>query len=129
MLIVGHGVDIVEVQRIARLLREHGDRFLNRCFTPAEQAHGRGTRRYAEHLAARFAAKEAALKALGTGLTCGISWKDIEVVSEPSGRPALRLSGAAAARAREIGAERWTISLSHTETHALASVIAEGSAT
>lgn len=125
MAIVGHGVDVVEVERVARLIAEHGERFLTRCFTPIEQAHGRGTRRHAEHLAARFAAKEAALKALGTGLTHGIAWTDVEIRSDPSGRPTLVLSGHAAIRATDIGADRWTVSLSHTRGLAVASVIAE----
>lgn len=124
MRIAGHGIDIVEVARIDRMLKEHGDRFLARCFTPAEQEIGRGSKRESEHLAARFAAKEAVLKALGTGLTQGISWTDIEVVRLPSGEPQIRLRGKAASIAAERGIGEWHLSLSHTATHAVASVIA-----
>lgn len=125
MSIVGHGIDMVEVARIAGMLAEHGDRFLERCFTPAEQEIGAGSRRRHEHLAARFAAKEAVLKALGTGLTSGIAWTEIEVVKLASGAPTLRLTGAAAIHADRLGVSRWWISLSHTDTHAIASVIAQ----
>lgn len=125
---VGHGVDLVEVARIRAMVEEHGQRFLDRCFTPGEQAYNAESRRRFEHLAARFAAKEATLKALGTGLTGGIAWTDIEVVSSATGAPGLVLRGAAAAAAGARGASSWLISLSHTETHAMASVIALGGA-
>ncbi len=128
MHVVGHGADLVEVERIGAMLDEHGQRFLDRCFTPAEQAYKADSRRRVEHLAARFAAKEAVLKALGTGLTGGIAWTDIEVVNAPSGAPRIALRGAAADAAATLGATSWVVSLSHTETHALASVIALGGA-
>lgn len=124
MRIAGHGIDIVEVARVGRMLHEHGERFLLRCFTAGEREAGAGSRREAEHLAARFAAKEAALKALGTGLTRGISWPEIEVVRDASGRPGLVLTGRAAEVAAELKITQWHVSLSHTETHAVASVIA-----
>ncbi len=124
MRIAGHGIDIVEVARVGRMLSEHGERFLSRCFTAGERDAGAGSRREAEHLAARFAAKEAALKALGTGLTRGISWTEIEVVRDAGGRPGLAVAGRAAAVAAEQGITGWHVSLSHTETHAIASVIA-----
>lgn len=126
MSIVGHGVDLVEVARIRAMVEEHGQRFLDRCFTPGEQAYNVESRRRFEHLAARFAAKEATLKALGTGLTGGIAWTDIEVVCSATGAPGLVFRGAAAAAASARGASSWLISLSHTETHAMASVIALG---
>ena len=91
MPIVGHGIDIVEVSRIQRMLDEHGEQFLARCFTDGERAVGEGGRRYHEHLAARFAAKEAVMKALGTGLSEGIAWTDCEVVREATGAPRLML--------------------------------------
>jgi holo-[acyl-carrier protein] synthase len=123
--ILGHGIDLVEVARIAEMVREHGDRFLDRCFSPAERAHaGTGPRRD-EHLAARFAAKEAVLKALGTGWARGIGWTDIEVVCEPSGRPTLVLTGRAEEIAAEAGVRVWHLSLTHTAQHAIASAIAE----
>lgn len=120
---LAHGVDIVEVSRIADMLARHGDRFLERCFTPDEVRHSAGRRRRDEHLAVRFAAKEAAMKALGTGWSAQVGWTDVEVVSEPSGRPTLRLHGGAADLARRLGLRQWAVSLSHTESVAIASVI------
>ena len=127
MTILGHGIDLVEVARIAAMLGEHGPRFLGRCFTNSEQAYcDENGRRRVERFAVRFAAKDAALKALGTGWRDGIAWTDIEVVREPSGRPGLRLHGRAAAIAAEQGVVGWQISLTHTDAHAMASVIALG---
>jgi holo-[acyl-carrier protein] synthase len=126
MAIVSHGVDLVEVERIASLLDEHGQRFLDRCFTAAEQAYAQDNRRRAEHLAGRFAAKEAVLKALGTGLSDGIAWTDVEVVRLDSGKPTIRLHARALEIASELGIERWHLSISHTAGHAMASVVAEG---
>lgn len=125
MEIIGHGVDLVEVGRIRDLAERHGERFFERCFTAGERAYAdsRPKRRF-EHYAARFAAKEALLKALGTGLRNGISWTDIEVRTEPSGRPGIALSGRCAALAREAGIDAWFLSMSHTEAQAIASVIA-----
>lgn len=124
MRIVGHGVDIVSVQRIAQMRAQHADRFIERCFTPAEWDYARDKRREGEHLAARFAAKEAVLKALGTGLTDGISWTDIEVTRSPDGRPGVRLSGRALEIATRLGIDAWHLSLSHADSLAIASVIA-----
>lgn len=126
MRIIGHGIDLVEVSRIAAMLDRHGERFLQRVFTSAEAAHGETSRRRAEHLAGRFAAKEAVLKALGTGWAEGVAWTDIEVVSLPSGQPRLNVTGHAAALAQQQGVSSWLISISHTGTHAMASVIAVG---
>jgi holo-[acyl-carrier protein] synthase len=127
MSITGHGIDLVEIARIRGMVEEHGQRFLDRCFTPGEQAYNADSRRRFEHLAARFAAKEATLKALGTGLTGGIAWTDIEVVSSANGAPGLALGGAAATAASVLGITSWVISLSHTDTHAIASVLAMAS--
>ena len=119
-----HGVDLVEVARIAKMREEHPDRFLDRCFTPAEIEYARGSsRRLDEHLAARFAAKEAVVKALGTGINHGVAWTDIEVTRDAEGRPGVRLSGEAARRAEAMGVVSWAISLSHTGGMAMASVI------
>ncbi|MBX3406007.1 MAG: holo-ACP synthase [Phycisphaeraceae bacterium] len=126
MSIVGHGIDLVEVVRIRAMLDEHGQRFLDRCFTPDEQAYKAESRRRIEHLAARFAAKEATLKALGTGLTGGIAWTDIEVVKGASGAPGLALHGTAKSAAAELGVTSWLVSLTHTDSLAMASVIALG---
>lgn len=125
MAVVAHGVDLVEVARIARLLREHGERFLERVFTPAERAYCDAGRRRDEHYAGRFAAKEAVLKALGTGWRSGIAWTDVEVVLLPSGAPTLRLHGKAAQVAESQRIAAWLVSLSHTADHAVASVIGQ----
>ena len=126
MRIIGHGIDIVETARIANLIEQHPRRFLDRCFTDAERAYAEGRRRRVEHLAARFAAKEAVFKALGTGLTAGIRWTDAEVVRQPAGQPILALHGQASEIASRQGIEQWCLSLSHTSEHAIASVIAWG---
>ncbi len=125
MPIVGHGVDLTEVSRVERLLGEHPDRFLERCFTEMERDDAGDGARRAERLAARFAAKEAALKALGTGWSDGIGWTDIAVRRLHTGRPVLEVTGRAAEIAAGIGITRWHLSLTHTSGHAMASVIAE----
>ncbi len=124
MPIVGHGIDLVETARIRRLHEVHGRHFLDRVFTPAEQAYcSANPKRYFEHLAGRFAAKEAVLKVLGTGWRGGIAWTDIEIVKDPSGQPGIQLSGECARIATELGITRWCVSLSHIETHATASAL------
>jgi holo-[acyl-carrier protein] synthase len=124
MPIVGHGIDIVETARIRRSVQEHGARFLDRVYTRAEQEYcQRNHKRYFEHLAGRFAAKEAVLKVLGTGWRGGIAWTDIEILPEPSGQPKVVLSGECFRIASEIGIACWHISISHIETHATASAI------
>jgi len=127
MPIVGHGIDIVDIARIERMLADHGERFIDRCFTEAERAYceGGGTRRI-ERYAARFAVKEAAFKAMGTGWRSGIAWTDVGVVHEPSGSPRLVIAGVFADLARQAGITRWHISLSHAGSSAVASVIATG---
>lgn len=123
---LAHGIDLVEVPRITRLIAEHGQRFLDRCFTAGEQAYAAASaKRRDEHLAARFAAKEAVLKALGTGWRDGICWTDIEVIRQPSGAPEVKLSGQAARIADELGLRCWRLSMSHTENLAMASVVAQ----
>jgi len=126
MNVIGHGIDIVSVSRIDRMIAEHGERFLARCFAPGEAALHKPGSRGVERLAARFAAKEAVLKALGTGLTSGISWTDIEVITLPSGEPVLQLHGAAQRAGAARGIVGWLVSLSHTGDTAMASVIALG---
>jgi holo-[acyl-carrier protein] synthase len=126
MPIVGHGIDIVETERIRRLTLEHGQRFLDRCFTPAEQIYcDRNEKRRYEHLAGRFAAKEAILKVLGTGWSGGIAWTDIEILPSPAGQPIVTLNGETYAIARRLGITQWFVSISHIETHATASAIGE----
>jgi holo-[acyl-carrier protein] synthase len=124
MSIVGHGIDIVEVCRIRKLCDEHGEHFLQRVFTPGELKYCQANpKRYYEHLAARFAAKEAVLKVLGTGWRGGIAWTDIEILKDSSGQPHIALTGQCAIIAREQGISGWHVSLSHIETHATASAI------
>ncbi len=124
MPIIGHGIDIVETQRIAKLLEDHGQRFLDRCYTPLEQSYcARNPRRQIEHLAGRFAAKEAVLKVLGTGMRGQIAWTDIEIRPEPSGQPTVHLTGECARIADQLGIARWHVSISHITTHATASAI------
>lgn len=125
-MIIGHGVDIVETARIKQMLGDHPERFLERCFTAGERADSKSSRRQPEHLAARFAAKEAVLKALGTGWAQGIGWTDIEVVRAESGKPVLNITGRAGEIAAELGITRWHLSMSHIASTAIASVIAEG---
>jgi holo-[acyl-carrier protein] synthase len=127
MPILGHGIDIVETARIRKMVEDHGQHFLDRVFTPAEQAYcAQSSKRQYEHLAARFAAKEAVLKALGTGWRGGIAWTDIELVRETSGQPRIVLTGECHRIAGEMGIVRWHVSVSHVETTATASAIAEG---
>ena len=127
MPILGHGIDLVETARIAQLLEEHGQRFLDRCFTPGEQKYcAASVKRHVERLSGRFAAKEAVLKALSTGWRGGIAWTDIDIQSDPSGRPFVVLSGECQRVADAKGIRSWQVSISHIETHATASAIAEG---
>jgi holo-[acyl-carrier protein] synthase len=124
MAIAGHGIDIVETARIRQLVEEHGKHFLDRCYTEAEQAYClQNSKRRFEHLAGRFAAKEAVLKVLGTGWRGGIAWTDIEILNEASGQPRLHISGESARLADEMGISEWHVSISHIETHATASAI------
>ena len=123
-----HGVDLAPVDRVEQLVERHGERFLSRVFTAGEQADvATSRRRRSERLAARFAAKEAVLKALGTGWSGGIAWTDVEVVTDPSGAPRVRLHGKAAERATGLGVVRWAVSLSHAGGMAVASVVGTGS--
>jgi holo-[acyl-carrier protein] synthase len=125
-MIVGTGIDLIEIERIQKSMDRYGGRFLNRIFTPAEQAYCLRKRKSAESFAARFAAKEAAAKALGTGISYGVTWLEIEVTREPSGRPGLRFEGRAAARAQRMGVVHAALSLTHSETLSMASVVLEG---
>lgn len=123
---IAHGVDIVEVPRIAAMIQSHGEAFWTRVFAPGERSYcEQNVKRCAEHAAARFAAKEAAMKCLGTGWRDGIAWTDFAVVRDPSGKPVLVVSGEAAKVAAGLGITRWHLSLSHTGATAMASVIAE----
>ena len=125
MRIVGTGIDLVEVPRIAASIERFGDRFLERVFTADEIRYCRAKANFAERFAARFAAKEAGLKAIGTGWRRGVAWREVEVRREPSGRPLLHYSGRAAEFASQLGVVRTQLSLSHTKEHAIASVVLE----
>lgn len=124
-MIVGTGIDLVEIERIQRSVDRFGKRFLDRVYTEPEQAYCLRKRNAAESLAARFAAKEAAAKALGTGISHGVSWLEIEVVREPSGRPTLRFHGRALEWAKRLNSHRAALSLTHTGTLAMANVVLE----
>ena len=124
-MIVGVGTDLAEVERIHKSVERFGDRFLTRVFTARERAYAMSKANWAERLAARFAAKEAGMKAIGTGLGRGVSWQHLEVANEPSGRPTLRLYGAAFEAANALGVKRISISLTHTKEIAFAVVILE----
>ena len=124
MNVVAHGVDLVDCKRLAEAIGRHGERFLNRIYTENELAYCRGRKRELEHLAGRFAAKEAVLKVLGTGWKDGIAWTDIEVVNTPSGRPVVKLTGQCRLIADQQGLSSILVSISHIDTHAIASAIA-----
>jgi len=125
-MIVGTGVDIAEVGRIKAAVERFGERFLKRVFTPAEVRYCMGKLNAAERLAARFAAKEAGMKAIGTGLRHGVTWQDVEVLRLPGQRPVLKFNGKAAEFADRLGCKRTHLSLSHTKEQAIAHVILEG---
>jgi len=125
-MVLGLGTDLIEISRIEESIRQFGQRFLDRVYTPEEIAYCQRKKKHAaESFAARFAAKEAGAKALGTGISRGVSWKEIEVRREPGGRPTLHLSGRAQDRARELGIRRLSLSLTHSRDVALAVVVAE----
>ena len=120
---LGLGIDIVELDRIRGVHERHPERFLDRVYTLAERQRALAMRDPTPFLAGRFAAKEAILKVLGTGLTGGISWQDIHVLREPSGAPRVALSGEALARARAIGLGRILVSITHGREHAIAQAL------
>jgi holo-[acyl-carrier protein] synthase len=124
-MIVGTGIDITETARIEQAMARHGERFARRIYTPGEIAYCEQFKSKAERYAARFAAKEAAFKALGTGWREGVRWLDVEVTHLPSGKPELRLMGRAEELARGLGVERMAISLSHSNHYVVAQVIFE----
>lgn len=116
------GVDLIEISRIEEVVNRHGARYLERVYTAGEldQSH-----RQPESLAGRFAAKEAVAKALGTGIG-EIGWKDIEILGDEQNAPTLKLHGAAMSRSDELGLSQWSISISHSMSHAVAFVVAIG---
>jgi holo-[acyl-carrier protein] synthase len=127
-MILGSGVDLCEVSRIEAAITRHGRRFLERVYTEREIAYAESKANRFERYAARFAAKEAGMKALGTGWRGGVAWRDFEVANLPSGRPTLRFHGRAAEIAGKLGVGRIALSMTHTKEQALAMVVLENGA-
>ena len=126
MTIVGLGFDATEIPRIAATIERYGERFTHRIFTAGEIAYCMRRRHPAIHFAGRFASKEAAMKALGTGHSQGVLWRDIEVVRQPGGPPQLKLHGGTARRFAKIGGQTSQLSITHTDTLAFAQAIILG---
>lgn len=124
-MIVGTGIDLVETARIAENIERYGDRFVRRLYTPGEIAYCEKFKNRAERFAARFAVKEAAFKALGTGWREGVRWLDVEVINQASGKPELLLHGRAGELARSLGVTVKTVSISHADHYAVAQVLFE----
>lgn len=125
-MILGNGIDLAEVDRIKASVDRFGNRFLERVFTPKEIAYVERKANKFERYAARFAAKEAGMKAIGTGWRGGIRWQDFEVMNLPSGRPTLSLHGVAREFAERLGVKAISLSLTHTAQYGMAFVILEG---
>jgi len=124
--IIGLGLDATDIPRIADTLARYGERFMHRIFTDAEVAYCTRRREPATHFAGRFAAKEAAMKALGTGHSRGVLWRDIEVVRRPGGPPKLQLHGGAARRFQSMGGRSSLMTITHSDALALAQVLILG---
>jgi holo-[acyl-carrier protein] synthase len=125
-MIVGMGIDIAEVKRIGAVIESQRERFLRRVYTPDEVAYCEGFKNKYERYAGRFAVKEAAMKALGTGWSRGVRWVDLEVVRQRGGRPTLALKGEARKIADALGVKNIAVSITHTSEQAFAQVIFEG---
>jgi holo-[acyl-carrier protein] synthase len=123
---IGHGIDIVEIRRIAGLIDRSAEDFLEAAFTPDERNEAGSPEMASAFFAGRFAAKEAVVKALGTGFAGDIAWTDVEILRQPTGSANVHLSGGALAVAQSLGVTRWLVSISHDESHAVASAIALG---
>lgn len=124
-MIIGSGIDLAEVPRIRAAIERYGEKFLQRVFTPGERSYVERKANKFERYAARFAAKEAGMKALGTGWRRGVGWQDFEVANLPSGRPTLRLHGVAGQIAEKLGVRAISLSLTHTAENGMAFVIFE----
>jgi holo-[acyl-carrier protein] synthase len=124
MEIVAHGIDLVDFPRIDEMIKRHGQRFLNKVFTAAEQDYADANKNGTEKLAGRFAAKEAVLKLMGTGWRGKIAWTDIEIVNSPTGRPRVVLSGEVKKIADKLGIKHISVSITHTANFAIASAVA-----
>ena len=126
MDVLGIGTDIIECLRIAQMIERHGELFINRVYTDHEIAYCRARKAATQHFAGRWAAKEAVLKAMGTGWRRGISWRDIEVRNQPSGKPVIALRGGARDVIEASGIQQMLISISHCRSHATAYALAVG---
>ena len=124
MSVIGIGTDIVECLRIARMIERHGELFINRVYTPHEIQYCSQRKAATQHYAGRWAAKEAVLKALGTGWARGIGWRDVEVHNDPTGRPSIRLAGGAREVSAQLGIGQMLVSISHCRSHATAYALA-----
>lgn len=124
--IIGIGTDITECLRIAKMIERHGDLFISRVYTPQEISYCRHRKQSTEHFTGRWAAKEAVLKALGTGWRRGISWRDVEIVNEPGGRPCVRIHGGAKSVAEALGITSIQVTISHCHGYATAFAVATG---
>ena len=122
--IVGIGTDITECLRIARMIDRHGDVFINRVYTPAEVTYCRSRKQATQHFTGRWAAKEAVLKALGTGWVHGISWRDVEVRNDAGGRPVVAVRGGVKDLVERLGIAKVLVTISHCRTHATATAVA-----
>jgi len=124
MEFVAHGIDLVDCPRIEDMVKRHGERFINRVFTAAEQAYAKANKNEIEKLAGRFAAKEAVLKLMGTGWRGKIAWTDIEVVNNSAGQPEVTLDGEVKKIAERLGISHVSVSITHTANFAIASAVA-----
>lgn len=124
--VVGVGTDIIECLRIAQMIERHGELFINRVYTDYEIRYCQRRKQATQHFAGRWAAKEAILKALGTGWRRGISWRDVEVRNEPSGKPVVGLRGGAREVVEQLGIREMLVSISHCRSHAMAYALALG---
>ena len=125
-MVIGIGIDIAEVDRVREAIARHGERFLSRIYTEAERRYCESKVNKFERFAGRFAAKEAAMKAIGTGWHGGVAWRDFEVTRAASGQPIIRFGGAAAKIAESMGVKKALVTISHTEQQAVAQVLLEG---
>lgn len=126
MNVIGIGTDIVECLRIAQMIERHGELFISRVYTDHEIEYCQTRKQSTQHFAGRWAAKEAVLKALGTGWRRGISWRDVEVRNEPSGKPVVGLRGGAREVVEQLGIREMLVSISHCRSHAMAYALALG---
>jgi holo-[acyl-carrier protein] synthase len=126
MEIIGIGTDITECLRIARMIERHGELFVDRVYTPEEVRYCQNRKQSTQHFAGRWAAKEAVLKALGTGWVRGVSWRDVEILNESGGKPVVAIHDGAKEVARRQGITKIFISISHSRTHATAYAVAVG---